>query len=315
MGCKRSKHICKEEEDEDVEEIQDEKEALKLKKTLCTSCRQYGHKHEVCFKDPNIRLTNINGINSEMERISKIPSIKKPNLYSNQITANMFEKTIKDVNTQESAFHTESLLVNEYKFQSYMSIFEKAVVPSPVEEKNEDEVKTKQQELSTVNEEFVDQLKAREKENIMGEVMGAKENLHDIKESQDFNCKLILYFKHHQINANKVSSKASASKYSTTKSKSQREAQQAKQESTQNEKTSGAETDSGVKGSNKLNDIIPPTLKEKAKKGSDRGSIDSRDNLDDVVPDFQSSEIDAHKTNVSDISKGGINLTEQSLFS
>jgi hypothetical protein len=249
-----------------------------------------------------------------MERISKIPSIKKPNLYSNQITASMLEKTIKDVNTQESTFHTESLLVNEYKFQSYMSIFEKALVPSPVEEKTEDEVKTKQLELSTVNEEFVEQLKSREKENIMGEIMGAKENLHDIKESQDFNCKLILYFKHHQMNANKVSSKASVSKYST-KGKSQRELQQAKQESTQNEKTSGAETDSGVKGSNKLNDIIPPILKEKAKKGSDRGSIDSRDNLDEVVPDFQSSEIDAHKTNVSDISKGGINLTEQSLFS
>ncbi len=267
----------------------------------------------MCFKDPNLRILNLNNISNEVERIAKIPNIKKPNLYSNQITANMIEKTIKEVNTQESIFNTEALLVNEYKFLPYMNVFEKVVTPSPDEEKTEDEVKTKQLEVSTINEEFVEQLKTRERENIMGEVLGAKENLHDIKESQDFNSKLILYFRHHQMNANKMSSKMSkASNFN----KSHKMDNQSKQGSTQVEKSSGGGDTNELKNEgNKLLEAIPTLNHNNKKKDSDeRGSVDSRDNLDDVTPDFQSSEMDAHKTNVSDISKGGINLSEQSLF-
>lgn len=77
LGCQTSKHVSKEDEDEEVaKEKEDDK--FKQGNLKCSSCKEVGHKAHECTKDPNIRSA-IDAID-EIERIDGIKSRKKANV-------------------------------------------------------------------------------------------------------------------------------------------------------------------------------------------------------------------------------------------
>ena len=67
LGCQYSKHISKEEEEEEIQ---------KTKKSWCSSCRQHGHSLEDCPKDPNVK-GNSDSIREELSRVGTIKTIKE----------------------------------------------------------------------------------------------------------------------------------------------------------------------------------------------------------------------------------------------
>lgn len=69
-GCKFSKHLTKDEEDDEFETEKDGRnEERKDMSTKCYCCKEYGHKTEHCTKDPNLR--NTANLTKELERVEE----------------------------------------------------------------------------------------------------------------------------------------------------------------------------------------------------------------------------------------------------
>ena len=76
QGCKYSKHISKEdEEDFDEKKEKDEIEKMKNKKITCISCKVQGHRSTECPNDPNIRTNQ--QAEKELDRIQNIKLSQK----------------------------------------------------------------------------------------------------------------------------------------------------------------------------------------------------------------------------------------------
>ena len=75
IGCKVSKHVAKEEDEEDIEENKED-DKLKYATARCSSCKEVGHIAHDCPKDPNVQ-----GIDpgEDIKRIDDIKQKKKAN--------------------------------------------------------------------------------------------------------------------------------------------------------------------------------------------------------------------------------------------
>lgn len=74
-GCKFSKHLSKEDEDEDVEQQEEGDQTLKNKYARCYCCKEKGHRAQDCPRDPNIKTAV--DVNEEDMRIVKSKDFRK----------------------------------------------------------------------------------------------------------------------------------------------------------------------------------------------------------------------------------------------
>jgi hypothetical protein len=77
LGCQIAKHESKEDEEDTLEKDKDLNEKLKQMNTVCSSCKEVGHKPHDCPKDPNIRGKS--DPYDEVVRIENIRNKKRAN--------------------------------------------------------------------------------------------------------------------------------------------------------------------------------------------------------------------------------------------
>ena len=87
-GCKFSKHVCKEDEDEDIEQSEETDQALKNKYVRCYCCKEKGHRAQECPRDPNYRTSN--DPNEEDMRVVKSKEFRKVITLNLILTFNSF---------------------------------------------------------------------------------------------------------------------------------------------------------------------------------------------------------------------------------
>jgi hypothetical protein len=77
VGCQKSKHLCKDDELEEEERSAQVKKGLMAKCSVRTSqsCREHGHTHFECPKDPNPR--SVDNVSKELTRLKSIKRMKK----------------------------------------------------------------------------------------------------------------------------------------------------------------------------------------------------------------------------------------------
>lgn len=96
-GCKFSKHLSKEDEDEDVEQQDGEENegemAAKRKNARCYCCKEKGHRATECPRDPNIKTQA--DANEENLRIIKAKVFRKLLSDSLGITSKLFKGLLK----------------------------------------------------------------------------------------------------------------------------------------------------------------------------------------------------------------------------
>ena len=124
LGCKRSKHESKDEEDDDMG---DEQEGLKVKSkkyVRCTCCKEIGHHITDCTRDPNIKTGA--KVDSEFERIQKMKDFRK--LFADSIvqTTHLLKKSVMvpikyddDGNIEEVAHAYNPFMRGVMEFDDY----------------------------------------------------------------------------------------------------------------------------------------------------------------------------------------------------
>lgn len=74
-GCRQSRHVSGDNEDDDQVEKYDRDGNQNLANTKCMSCKEVGHSIEDCPRDPNIKRKG--NAEKEIERIAKIQDFRK----------------------------------------------------------------------------------------------------------------------------------------------------------------------------------------------------------------------------------------------
>ena len=92
-GCKFSKHVSKEDEDEDLEQQEEVDQALKNKYARCYCCKEKGHRAQDCPRDPNIK-TSQDPAEEDM-RIVRAKDFRKLLSESFNITSKLFKGLLK----------------------------------------------------------------------------------------------------------------------------------------------------------------------------------------------------------------------------
>lgn len=93
-GCKFSKHVSKEDDDEDEEFAGEKGKGKNLKYARCLCCKELGHLIEDCPRDPNIKTRPLD-FEHDFQRILKISDFKKLYADTAVTTTHFLKKCVK----------------------------------------------------------------------------------------------------------------------------------------------------------------------------------------------------------------------------
>ena len=118
-GCKFSKHVSKEDEDEDMEQQEETDAALKNKYARCYCCKEKGHRAQDCPRDPNIKTAH--DANDEDLRIVKAKDFRKLLSDSLNITQKLFKGLLKRSagEYEYNPFSKGSMAFDDYSYKFY----------------------------------------------------------------------------------------------------------------------------------------------------------------------------------------------------
>lgn len=82
-GCKFSKHVSKEDEDDmDLEQAEEGDQALKNKYARCYCCKEKGHRAIDCPRDPNVKTGHdANDEDTRIQRAKDFRKVSTPPIY------------------------------------------------------------------------------------------------------------------------------------------------------------------------------------------------------------------------------------------
>lgn len=94
IGCKYQKHESKDDAESENEADDGEKKTKIDRNLRCNCCREFGHAVTNCPRDPNLKTTQVNMYDNELQRVMKIKDFRK--LYSDTVlqTTRFLKKSV-----------------------------------------------------------------------------------------------------------------------------------------------------------------------------------------------------------------------------